>query len=570
MSARAKGRRIVWIRRVVQTVVLALFVAVLAANRPADGIAPTAPVAIFFDLDPLVMVSAWLATHYLEGISLLGMVTIAVTLVFGRVFCGWFCPFGALHNAVGSLRRQFRRVLPRTEAFSRWQRAKYLVFIALLVMTIAGAQWIGVLDPFSLLYRSVALTVLPAVDVAISAVSNGVYLADPHLGALHLRDLTEPVYRWWQDEVTATELRVFDGTAAVALVFLAALILNFVRNRFWCRYLCPLGGMLGLLSIRPLLRLGSDPDACNSCQKCTLSCPAAAQPEKPGEWLATECFGCWNCVASCNNHGLDFHWHLPHRATSNGAVDIGKRRSLAAAAVGVAGLSMMRITPAAQGKTYNPALIRPPGARAERDFLERCVKCGLCMQTCPSGGLQPTWSEAGLEGLWSPVLVPAIGWCEFECHACGQVCPTGAIMPLTLPQKKQTKIGLAVFDTTRCLPYAYGKECIVCEEHCPVPDKAITFEVRESRQRDGSVRLLKFPRVDPSRCTGCGICETKCPFQDKAAIRVTSAGETRHPGNQPMLAVTGSGAGAYGDPYGGTGGADDQESEESSSDPYGY
>ena len=152
------------------------------------------------------------------------------------------------------------------------------------------------------------------------------------------------------------------------------------------------------------------------------------------------------------------------------------------------------------------------------------------MQTCPSGGLQPTWAEAGLEGLWSPVLVPAIGWCEFECHACGQVCPTEAIVPLPLPEKKKVKIGLAIFDTTRCLPFAYGRECIVCEEHCPVPDKAITFEMREVTDRDGNVRTIKLPRVDPERCTGCGICETKCVFKDLAAIRVVSANEDRHPG----------------------------------------
>ena len=67
------------------------------------------------------MVSAWLASHTLEEISLLGLIAIGVTLVFGRVFCGWFCPFGTLHNAVASLRRQLRRVVPRVEGFSRWQ-----------------------------------------------------------------------------------------------------------------------------------------------------------------------------------------------------------------------------------------------------------------------------------------------------------------------------------------------------------------------------------------------------------------------------------------------------------------
>ena len=77
-----------------------------------------------------------------EALSLLALLTVAVTLVFGRVFCGWFCPFGTLHNAVASVRRQFRRVVKRTEQFSRWQRAKYFVFIALLVMTALGAQFI--------------------------------------------------------------------------------------------------------------------------------------------------------------------------------------------------------------------------------------------------------------------------------------------------------------------------------------------------------------------------------------------------------------------------------------------
>jgi MauM/NapG family ferredoxin protein len=543
VTVHARARLIIGIRRGVQTLVLVLFVALLAANRPANGAAPTQPVTAFFDLDPLVLVTTWLSTHTLAGLSLLAVLTIAITLVLGRVFCGWFCPFGTLHNAVGSLRAQFGRVLPRNSRYSRWQRAKYYLLFALLVMVLFGVQWAGIFDPFSLLYRSLALTVLPALDVGVSVVSNAVYLGDPHLGGLHLRDATEPFYRWWQEHVTATEMRVFSGTDLVFLIFVAALVLNLVRNRFWCRYVCPLGGLLGLMSVRPWLRLRSDPARCNNCQKCTMACPAAAQPEKPDQWLATECFGCWNCVGSCSNAGLDFQWTPPWRRTSGGAVDLGKRRTLAAVTAGVGAVAMARITPAAQSKTFEPSLIRPPGARPERDFLARCVKCGLCMQTCPSGGLQPTWTEAGLEGLWSPVLVPAIGWCEYECHACGQVCPTGAIEPLPLADKKQVKIGLAVIDTTRCLPYAYGRECIVCEEHCPVPDKAITFIYDEAIQRDGTTRTLKFPRVDPERCTGCGICETKCPFQDLAAIRVTSAGESRHPDNQPLLSATGSSSG---------------------------
>jgi MauM/NapG family ferredoxin protein len=546
VTPHARARRLIWTRRLVQTAVLGLFVVLLAANRPTTGEGPQGPVKLFFDLDPLILVGTWLAARSLADLSLLALVTVAVTLVLGRVFCGWFCPLGTLFNAVSSLRRWLRRPAVRRDGFSRWQRVKYLVLVGLLLLAAGGVQWFGVLDPFSLLYRSLALTVMPAADLAVSGLANAIYLGNPHLGAWQLRDLSEPIYRWWQNEVAGTELRVFLGAGTILLVFLVALALNLVRNRFWCRYVCPLGALLGLLSHRPLWRLVSEPGRCNQCRLCTLSCPAAAQPEQPERWLASECFGCWNCVGACKDQGLDFEFAPPWRRTSQGTVDLKKRQVLAAMAGGLGVLAMMRVTPAAQGKTYNPVLVRPPGALDERAFLRRCIQCGLCMQACPTGGLQPTWHEAGLEGVWTPMLVPAIGYCEFECHACGQVCPTGAIAPLSLAAKKQVKIGLAYIDTTRCLPYAYGRECIVCEEHCPVPDKAITFELREFQHRDGSREVLKFPRVDAERCTGCGICETKCPFRDRAAILVTSAGESRHPDNQPLLgAISGSD-----DPYG--------------------
>ena len=70
-SVAKRARTIVWIRRFVQTVALVLFLVLLTANRPANIAAPTAPVSFFFDLNPLVMISTWLATHTFEGLSLL-------------------------------------------------------------------------------------------------------------------------------------------------------------------------------------------------------------------------------------------------------------------------------------------------------------------------------------------------------------------------------------------------------------------------------------------------------------------------------------------------------------------
>jgi MauM/NapG family ferredoxin protein len=525
----------VWLRRFVQTVSLVLFFGLLLATRAENGTTPKGPLQLFFDLDPLILLSTWFSTHKIAGLSLLALVTVAVTILLGRVFCGWVCPFGVLHNVFTWLRSRLRKGAPRAEVYSPWQRAKYFLVIGLLVMAILGAQWVGVFDPMAMLYRSTVITVVPATQSAVEDASTTVYDSDPHVGPFQLTKLTEPVYRFFRDRVFGGQGSVFTGSTLVFLLFLSALLLNFYRPRFWCRYVCPLGGLLGLLARRGTLRLTQSSAECTDCGLCTIRCPAAAQPEKPGEWLADECFGCWNCVAACKPSGLDFKFEVPWRKPEASSVGLSRRTALRSMAAGIVGLLLFRITPQARAKTFNPTLIRPPGSRPEREFLQRCIQCGQCMKVCPSNALHPTLAEAGLEGIWTPVLVARIGYCEYECNLCCQVCPTEAIQPLELDVKKKAKIGMAVIEVSRCLPYAYDRECIVCEEHCPIPTKAIYFVQRQVEGRNGVMHTLKLPRVDVDLCTGCGICETKCPVTAEPAVRIISANEDRHPDNQPIL-----------------------------------
>jgi ferredoxin len=285
-----------------------------------------------------------------------------------------------------------------------------------------------------------------------------------------------------------------------------------------------------------------------------MACAGAAAAAPGDRWMPSECLVCLNCTEACRREGLAFAWGGPWaREPAVEGLDLSKRALVGSAVGGLLGLGLMRITPQARATmpraerfVFNPDLVRPPGARAERDFLQRCTACGLCMKVCPTGGLQPAWAEAGLEGIWTPRLVPAIGYCVYSCNQCGQVCPTEAIRPLPLAEKQQVRIGLARFDTTRCIPYAYGRECIVCEEVCPLPKKAIYAVETDVTRGDGSVVRLKQPRVDPELCTGCGNCEYACPYKDQPAVRVFSANESRHPKtNQPILPATGNG----GDPH---------------------
>lgn len=189
----------------------------------------------------------------------------------------------------------------------------------------------------------------------------------------------------------------------------------------------------------------------------------------------------------------------------------------------------------------NPRLIRPPGATSEADFLARCIRCGQCMRVCPNNALHPTLLEAGVEGIWSPILIPKIGYCEPTCTFCGQVCPTGAIAELTLAQKvgdKDTppnRIGTAFIDRGRCLPWAMATPCIVCEEWCPTSPKSVFLVEETAKNGRGQEVAVKRPYIDPQYCTGCGACEYACPVNDKAALYVTAVGETRSQSNQFLL-----------------------------------
>jgi len=163
------------------------------------------------------------------------------------------------------------------------------------------------------------------------------------------------------------------------------------------------------------------------------------------------------------------------------------------------------------------------------------------MKICPNNALHPTFMEAGFEGLWTPMLVPRIGYCEPSCTLCTQVCPTGAIAEMTLQQKvgdKETvpnRIGTAFIDRGRCLPWAMATPCIVCEEWCPTSPKSVYLKEETVTNREGKEIKVKRPYVDPALCTGCGACEYACPVTDRRAIYITSVGETRSRDNQILL-----------------------------------
>lgn len=203
---------------------------------------------------------------------------------------------------------------------------------------------------------------------------------------------------------------------------------------------------------------------------------------------------------------------------------ITRRQFLVSLAVVVPAAILLRITAAFRGT--NPLLIRPPGT-SDEELLSKCIRCGECIRVCPTGGLQPSFMSPGLEGLWTPVLVSRLGYCDYSCNSCGQVCPTGAIPKLPLAEKRWVVLGVASIDEKRCLPFAEGIPCIVCEEVCPVPYKAVWLKQESVLSfqyfHGGEMITVYQPRVIRDLCIGCGICETKCPVDGESAIRVYRA-----------------------------------------------
>lgn len=505
-----------WLRRGSQLLIFALFVFLFLQTEYQDNDVLPYAVNIFLRLDPLVAVATTLAAHTLIALLWPALITIGLTLLIGRFFCGWVCPLGTLLDFTSWLlgKKRQRRQLP-----PRLKEVKYLLLFALAGSALFTLQLVYLFDPISLLIRSLAVAVYPALNVIANALFGALYQTD----AAAVTAVSEPIFTFLKAHFLAFEQPFFQSALVVGLLFAGLLALEAVERRFWCRYLCPLGALFGLLARLPLIRRKvSEPD-CSGCSLCARSCRMEAIAPDFVATERSECIGCFDCEALCPERAIRFGIAGGAAATTP---DLSRRGLLTACALGVVAVPLFAAE--ATEKQGNPARIRPPGALAEQEFLARCTRCGECMRVCIANGLQPALFEAGAVGLWSPVLVSRIGYCEYNCTLCGQVCPTGAISRLDLAKKQSVKIGLADIDRSRCLPWNGNSECIVCEEHCPTPVKAIRLREEEVYSvNSGTTIKVQRPYVDEKLCIGCGICETRCPLSDRSAIVVSCRGESR-------------------------------------------
>ncbi len=484
--------RITTVRIIVQTIVMALFLTFvfLTTMTHLDSVpALKFWVSKFLEIDPLVGIATALTTHTVYKGLIWSLVLLVPTLLLGRIFCNWICPYGILHQFTGWLfnRREAKEKID-SNRYRKLFAVKYYILAAMIVAAVCSSLQIGLLDPICLLHRSITTAILPALNMP----AEGIFGDSKH----HL-------LAW---------------VIGFLLLFLVGM--NLIIPRFFCRVLCPLGATLGILSRFAIWRIERDPVKCTDCDLCLQSCEGACDPHT--HLRKSECFVCFNCIEDCPHDALKFAF-LPTAKHEVPWPEVPVRRALLAGAIGLAFYPFAKLA-ARTTKDFSTKVVRPPGSVEEREFLERCIKCDQCIRVCPTNVLQPAMFEAGAEGVWTPIMNFRVGFCQLNCTACGQVCPTGAIQRLSVEEKLgvgpytaqgPVRLGTAHYDFGRCLPWSKNIPCVVCEEVCPTSPKAIHSEYRQMPVRDGKklVRAAGPTSLTLTEYSSLGMAGESCLFR---------------------------------------------------------
>ncbi len=462
---------------------------------------------LYLRMDPLIVFGSALSGRVFLISFIPAVIVLLFTLFLGRIFCGYICPMGITIDCSDRLQNIKKK---KGEGKPGLYRIKYFLLFFITVSAIFGVSAVFVGAPLSLITRFYGLFIYPVIT----------FLGQMGLDLVHPVAEHFEIYGLTYADITAPK---FATIFFILLFFIGVFAAGKINTRFWCRYLCPSGAILALFSQFSIVKRRVS-DTCTKCGKCTRSCPMGAIDKiSPENTSFKECIGCLTCRDVCPVNAIDFN--IKRKKIKDAPDFIPERRALLYSGVAGAVFASANLTglysvygKPGVGQVSPKDLIRPPGSRPEDDFLALCVRCGECMAACPNNALQPVWFTRGIEGLFSPSLVPKRGACNPDCNNCGTVCPTAAIRPLDVMDRRWAKTGTARIMRDMCLAWEHQKRCMVCDEVCPY--SAIKF-----RNEPGIA--VPVPEVLEERCSGCGFCEHHCPVQNQSAIYVTPMGAVR-------------------------------------------
>ena len=439
---------------------------------------------------------------------------VALTLVFGRVYCSVICPLGVFQDVVSWIngrRGKKSRMRFTWSPAKDWLRYGMLaVFIAALA---AGAgSVVALLAPYSTYGRIVSNLFSP------------VYRWGNNLLACFAERIDS--YAFYTTEVWVRSVPAFI-IAAAAFILIA--VLAWRNGRTWCNTVCPVGTVLGFLSRFSLFKIRIDAGKCKSCSLCTRGCKASCIDWKNHSVDYSRCVDCFDCIGTCRHGAISYSpWKRTAKEPSAKGLqeqdsvrpDSSRRSflSITAMLTGSAAVKAQEMKvdgglAVIQKKKipHRSTRIVPAGSGSIRNFENHCTACQLCVSVCPNQVLRPS---AGIMTLMQPEMSYERGYCRPECTRCSDVCPAGAILPVSAEEKSSTRIGHAVWVRENCVPLTDGVKCGNCARHCP---SGAIMMVPSDASDPGSPEI---PVINTEKCIGCGACEYLCPARPFSAIYV--------------------------------------------------
>lgn len=429
------------------------------------------------------------------------VVLLLLTLLFGRVYCSVVCPLGVMQDAVAHVSGKSRRHKYRPSAAHNVLR--YTVLAVFVVLMIVGLQSITlIIAPYSAYGRIVQSLLAPL----YALVNNGLAAVAERVGS----------YAFYE-----TEVWLRSGlTLGIALVTLAVLVvISYRRGRLWCNTVCPVGGLLSLVSRYSLFAPVIDADKCTHCRACERSCKAECIDVDNAKVDTSRCVTCMNCLEQCRFSAIKYQWRYAKSSvpstSADAQTDTSRRKFVTtAAALTLAGVASAQHKSTDGGLAYiekkrvprRAVPVKPAGSVSLRHFSDHCTACQLCVSACPSQVLRPS---GNVLTLMQPEMGFEHGYCGEHCTRCSEVCPTGAIQPVKAEERELIQPGKAVWIRRNCVVLTDHVSCGNCAKHCPV------HAIQMVDTPDGQV-----PAVDETRCIGCGKCEYLCPARPFSAIYV--------------------------------------------------
>lgn len=220
-----------------------------------------AGVEAFLPISALVGLKAWLSTGNFDPIHPAGLViflaVITVSMLFKRSFCSWICPIGTLSEGLAKVGK---RVLGRNFLIPKWldyllRCVKYIILLFFVWVIFFG----------------------------MSGESASEFVQTP--------------YNMVSDIKMLQFMQHLDGVGMTVIGMI--ILFSILFENFWCRYLCPYGALLGLVSIISPYKVRRNHASCIQCGKCRKSCPNHIAVEQASSVWSPECTGCLNCVQHC-------------------------------------------------------------------------------------------------------------------------------------------------------------------------------------------------------------------------------------------------------------------------------